>query len=103
MAVVLSVAGNIWQGVSSWQYRENDWKYRYIRAAWHGQVKLTTDLDRAFEQGNSDQIDFVKHEVERYEKEIRERSAEVVNQERTQAEKAKTQKAKNKKRNSRES
>lgn len=97
MASVLSGAGNIWQGVSSWQFRENDWKYRYIRAAWHGQVELITDLDRAFEQGNSDQIDIVKHEVEEYEKDIRERGAEVVNQERTQAEKAKTQKAKAKK------
>lgn len=58
---------------------------------------MINDLDRAFEQGNSDQIDIVKHEVERYEKDIRERGAEVVNQERTQAEKAKTQKTKGKK------
>lgn len=97
MAAVLSAAGNIWQGLNNWQYRKNDWKYRYIRAAWHGQVELITDLDRAFEQGNSDQIDIVKHEVERYEKEIRERGAEVVNQERTKAEMQKTKKAKNKK------
>lgn len=97
MAAVLSAAGNIWQGLNNWQYRENDWKYRYIRAVWHGQVELINDLDRAFEQGNSDQIDSIEAEVKQYENNIRERGAAVVNQERTKAENAKTQKAKGKK------
>lgn len=61
-----------------------------MQAVWHGEIQLITDLDRVFEQGNSDQIDIVKAEVKQYEKDIRERGIEVVNQERTKAEKEKT-------------
>ena len=81
--------GNIWQAMSNRQYRENDWKYRYMQAVWHGEMQLITDLDRVFEQGEDKNIDVVKREVERYEKNIRERGAAVVNQERTKAEKEK--------------
>lgn len=68
-----------------------------MQAVWHGEMQLITDLDRVFEQGNSDQIDIVKAEVKQYEKDIRERGTAVVNQERTKAEKEKTQKTKAKK------
>lgn len=60
-----------------------------MQAVWHGEMQLITDLDRVFEQGEDKNIDVVKREVERYEKNIRERGAAVVNQERTKAEKEK--------------
>lgn len=81
--------GNIWQVVNNRQYRENDWKYRYIQAVWHGEVPLINDLNRVFEQGEDKNIDVVKREVKQYEKEIKERGAAIVNQERTKAEKEK--------------
>ncbi len=43
-----------------------------------------------FEQGEDKNIDVVKREVGQYEKEIKERGAAIVNQERTKAEKEKT-------------
>ena len=81
--------GNIWQVVNNRQYRENDWKYRYIQAVWHGEVPLINDLNRVFEQGEDKNIDVVKREVKRYEKDIKERGAAIVNQEWTKAEKEK--------------
>lgn len=51
-----------------------------MQVVWHGEMQLITDLDRVFEQGNSDQIDIVKAEVKQYEKDIRERGIKVVNQ-----------------------
>ena len=60
-----------------------------MQAVWHGEMQLITDLDRVFEQGEDNNIDVLKREVERYEKNIRERGAAVVNQERTKAEKEK--------------
>lgn len=68
-----------------------------MQAAWHGEVPLINDLNRVFKQGEDKNIDVVKREVERYEKNIKERGAAVVNQERTKAEKEKTQKTKAKK------
>lgn len=82
--------GNIWQAVNNRQYRENDWKYRYIQAVWHGEVPLINDLNRVFEQSENENIDLIKQEVKQYEKEIKERGAAVVNQERAKAEKEKT-------------
>ena len=55
---------------------------------------LGYDLDRVFEQGEDKNIDVVKREVRQYEKEIKERGAAIVNQERTKAEKEKSQKTK---------
>ena len=52
-------------------------------------MQLITDLDRVFEQGEDKNIDVVKREVRQYEKEIKERGAAIVNQERTKAEKEK--------------
>ena len=43
-------------------------------------------LDRVFEQGESENIGIIKQEVRQYEKEIKERGAAIVNQERTKAE-----------------
>lgn len=60
-----------------------------MQAAWHGEVPLINDLDRVFEQGEDKNIDVVKREVRQYEKEIKERGAAIVNQERTKAEKEK--------------
>lgn len=82
--------GNIWQAVNNRQYRENNWKYRYTQAVWHGEMQLITDLDRVFEQGEDKNIAVMKREVRQYEKEIKERGAAIVNQERTKAEKEKT-------------
>ena len=65
-----------------------------MQAAWHGEMQLITDLDRVFEQGEDKNIDVVKREVRQYEKEIKERGAAIVNQERAKAEKEKTQKTK---------
>lgn len=79
------------------QYRANDWKYRYLRAVWHGEDPLLNSLDRVFEQGEDKNIDHIKREVRQYEKDIKERGAAVVNQEREKAEKAKEQKQKTKK------
>lgn len=67
-----------------------------MQAVWHGEMQLITDLDRVFEQGEDKNIDVVKREVRQYEKEIRERGAAIVNQERTKAEKAKQTKSKKK-------
>lgn len=61
-----------------------------MQAVWHGEVPLINDLDRVFEQGENENIDVVKQEVKRYEKDIRERGTAIVNQERTKAEKEKT-------------
>lgn len=61
-----------------------------MQAVWHGEVPLINDLNRVFEQGEDKNIDVVKREVRQYEKEIKERGAAVVNQERTKAEKEKT-------------
>lgn len=61
-----------------------------MQAVWHGEMQLITDLDRAFDQGENENIDVVKQEVKRYEKDIRERGTAIVNQERTKAEKEKT-------------
>lgn len=61
-----------------------------MQAVWHGEMQLITDLDRVFEQGEDKNIAVVKREVRQYEKEIKERGAAVVNQERTKAEKEKT-------------
>lgn len=61
-----------------------------MQAIWHGEMQLITDLDRVFEQGEDKNIDVVKREVRQYEKEIQERGAAIVNQERTKAEKEKT-------------
>lgn len=84
--------GNIWQAVNNRQYRENDWKYRYMQAVWHGDMQLITDLDRVFDQGVDKNINLVQQEVKRYEKDIKERGSAVVNQERTTAEKEKIRK-----------
>lgn len=65
-----------------------------MQAAWHGEVQLITDLDRAFDQGENKIIGIIKQEVRQYEKDIKERGAAIVNQERTKAEKEKTQKTK---------
>lgn len=61
-----------------------------MQAVWHGEVPLINDLDRVFEQGEDKNINVVKREVRQYEKEIKERGAAIVNQERTKAEKEKT-------------
>lgn len=61
-----------------------------MQAAWHGEVPLINDLNRVFEQGEGKNIDVVKREVKRYEKDIKERGAAIVNQERTKAEKENT-------------
>lgn len=61
-----------------------------MQAVWHGEVPLINDLDRVFEQGEDKNIAVVKREVRQYEKEIKERGAAIVNQERTKAEKKKT-------------
>lgn len=74
------------------QYRENDWKYRYMQTAWHGEDPLLNSLDRAFEQDESENIGIIKQEIRQYEKEIKERGAAIVNQERTKAEKTRTKK-----------
>ena len=68
-----------------------------MQAVWHGEMQLITDLDRVFEQGESENIGIIKQEVRQYEKEIKERGAAIVNQERTKAEKEKSQKTKVKK------
>ncbi len=65
-----------------------------MQAVWHGEVPLINDLNRAFDQGEDKNIDVVKREVRQYEKEIKERGAAIVNQERTKAEKEKSQKTK---------
>ena len=57
-----------------------------MQAVWHGEMQLITDLDRVFEQGEDKNIDVVKREVRQYEKEIKERGAAIVNQEREIAE-----------------
>lgn len=61
-----------------------------MQAVWHGEIPLINDLDRVFEQGEDKNIGIIKQEVRQYEKEIKERGAAVVNQERTKAEKEKT-------------
>lgn len=61
-----------------------------MQAAWHGEVPLINDLNRAFDQGENKYIGIIKQEVWQYEKEIKERGAAIVNQERTKAEKEKT-------------
>lgn len=61
-----------------------------MQAVWHGEVPLINDLNRVFEQGEDKNIDVVKREVRQYEKEIKERGAAIVNQERTKAEKENT-------------
>lgn len=61
-----------------------------MQAVWHGEVPLINDLDRVFEQGEDENIDLIKQEVKQYEKEIKERGAAIVNQERTKAEKENT-------------
>ena len=68
-----------------------------MQAVWHGEMQLITDLDRAFDQDENENIGIIKQEVRQYEKEIKERGAAIVNQERTKAEKEKSQKAKGKK------
>lgn len=67
-----------------------------MQAVWHGEMQLITDLDRVFDKNEEKNIDMLKQEVKQYEKEIRERGVEIVNQERTKAEMQKTKKAKNK-------
>lgn len=68
-----------------------------MQAVWHGEVPLINDLNRVFEQGEDKNIGIIKQEVRQYEKEIKERGAAIVNQERTKAEKEKEQKQKAKK------
>lgn len=63
VTVGLSVVGNIWQAVNDRKYRENDWKYRYMQALWRGEVPLINNLDRAFDQGENENIGIVKQEV----------------------------------------
>ncbi|WP_295912552.1 hypothetical protein [uncultured Alistipes sp.] len=63
-----------------------------MQAVWHGEVPLINDLDRAFDQGENKYIGIIKQEVRQYEKEIKERGAAIVNQERTKAGKEKTEK-----------
>lgn len=58
-----------------------------MQAAWHGEVPLINDLNRVFEQGESENIGIIKQEVRQYEKDIKKRGAAIVNQERTKAEK----------------
>lgn len=58
-----------------------------MQAAWHGEVPLINDLNRVFEQGESENIGIIKQEVRQYKKDIKERGAAIVNQERTKAEK----------------
>lgn len=65
-----------------------------MQAVWHGELQLIIDLDWTFDQGEDKNIDVVKREVRQYEKDIKERGAAIVNQERTKAEKEKTQKTK---------
>lgn len=83
-----SIVGNAWQWKTSWRYRDNDWKYRYLQAGGHGEIDVINYLDRTFGQQDEDNIDDVKQTVKEYEKEIRERGAAVVNKERSQADKA---------------
>lgn len=61
-----------------------------MQAVWHGEAPLINDLDRVFDQGENKNIGIIKQEVKQYEKDIKERGAAVVNQERTKAEKEKT-------------
>ena len=61
-----------------------------MQAVWHGEVPLINDLNRVFEQGEDKNIGLIKQEIKQYEKEIKERGAAIVNQERTKAEKEKT-------------
>ena len=61
-----------------------------MQAVWHGEMQLITDLDRAFDQDENENIGIIKQEVRQSEKEIKERGAAIVNQERTKAEKEKT-------------
>lgn len=61
-----------------------------MQAVWHGKVPLINDLDRVFDQGENKNIGIIKQEVKQYEKDIKERGAAVVNQERTKTEKEKT-------------
>lgn len=61
-----------------------------MQAVWHGEVPLINNLDRVFEQGEDKNIDLIKQEAKQYEKDIKERGAAIVNQERTKAEKEKT-------------
>lgn len=58
-----------------------------MQAVWHGEMQLITDLDRVFDQGENKNIGIIKQEVKQYEKDIKERGAAVVNQERTKAKK----------------
>ena len=67
-----------------------------MQAVWHGEVPLINDLNRTFDQGEGKNIGIIKQEVKRYEKDIRERGAAVVNQERATAEKEKIKKTKTK-------
>ena len=77
----LSATGFVWQWRANIQYRENDWKFRYTRAVWHGKVELINDLDRIFDRQEKDNIDDIKQTVNEYEKEIKERGTEIVNKE----------------------
>lgn len=60
-----------------------------MQAVWHGEVPLINDLDRVFEQGEDKNIGIIKQKAKQYEKDIKERGAAIVNQERTKAEKEK--------------
>lgn len=54
-----------------------------MRAEYHGQYELLLNLDRVYENNESDTIQNMKEIVRQYEKAVRERGAELVNQELT--------------------
>ena len=49
-----------------------------MQAVWHGEMQLITDLDRAFDQDENENIGIIKQEVRQYEKEIKERGTAIV-------------------------
>lgn len=78
----------MWQRRTDGRYRENDLKFRYMRALWHGEVPLIEDLDNVFERQEEEKIDHIRQTIRAYEKEIEKRGTEIVDRERTQAERA---------------
>lgn len=82
----------MWQWRANDRYRENDLKFRYMRALWHGEVQLIEDLDSVFERQQEDKIDYIRQTIREYEKEIEQRGTESVDKKRTQEERANAKK-----------
>lgn len=82
----------MWQWRANDRYRENDLKFRYMRAIWHGEVQLIEDLDSVFERQQEDKIDHIRQTIREYEREIEKRGTEIVDKERTQADEKKKNK-----------